>query len=93
MPEYHPEQDEGPLSVYRRQASLDDGSRVDHWFFINSVPWAVNGTVALEAGVGVAYAAATDAVTGAAVALAPNGAGFTVQVAGRDGAWVRAVRT
>lgn len=34
-PAYQPSTDEGPLSVYRRQAVLDDGSRVDHWFLVN----------------------------------------------------------
>lgn len=34
-PAFEPATDEGPLSVYRRQATLDDGSRADHWFLVN----------------------------------------------------------
>ena len=90
-PAYQPDTDEGPLSVYRRQASMDDGARVDHWFLVNSVPWAVNATVALLGDAGVRYASATDAVTGVSIALRPGGAGFAAVVPGRDGARVRAV--
>jgi hypothetical protein len=96
-PAFQPSSDEGPLSVYRRQARNAGGNSsspvvpTDHWFLINSVPWQVNATVMLEPGAGTSYTSVGDAVSAVPVALLQGGLGFAVTVAGRDAVWVRAV--